>query len=401
MSASRVPIHEPRSPRAEGPAVAPGPRVTVAFVIDNMRLGGTELNAVRTAERLDRDRFDLRMFCLNADGPLAERYRAMGVPVVEMPVRSLYGLSMLRTGLRFAREMRRQGVQIVHAHDMYSNIFASIWGRVARVPVVITSRRWWHTCPNRKLRAGNRVAFRLSDAVLANSAAVARSVHEEAGVRPSAVWTVPNFADDDAFDPLTPAERALVRRGWRVAGETLVIGCVARLDPLKDHATLLRAVAALGEAGRCAHLVLIGDGETRGALEQLAGDLGIGDRVTFVGEVRDGQNHHRAFDISVLTSLSEGFPNTLVEAMAAGRPVVATAVGGSVDAVVDGETGLLVPPSAPPELSAALARLLDDADARARMGRAGLERARRLYDARRTVGTLEEMYERLLAGGAQ
>ncbi|NUR33082.1 MAG: glycosyltransferase [Gemmatimonadaceae bacterium] len=377
------------------------PRVTVAFVIDNMRLGGTELNAVRTAERLDRSRFDLRMFCLNANGPLADRYRALGVPVTELPIRSLYGPSMVSTGLRFVRELRRQGVQVVHAHDMYSNIFASLWGRVARVPVVITSRRWWHTCPNRKLRAGNRVAFRLSDAVLANSAAVARSVHEEAGIAPADVWTVSNFADDSAFEPLAPAERALLRRGWRVPQDALVVGCVARLDPLKDHATLLRAIASLRTTGRRVHLVLIGDGELRRPLEQLAADLDIGDAVTFVGEVRDGRNHHRGFDVSALCSLSEGFPNTLVEAMAGGRPVVATAVGGSVDAVVDGETGLLVPPSAADDLAAALARLLDDPEARSRMGRAGYERARRLYGAQQTVAGLEGMYDALLARSAR
>lgn len=379
------------------PVAGRGPRITVAFVIDNMRLGGTELNAVRTAERLDRSRFDLRMFCLDAQGPLTDRYRAIGVPVTELPVGSLYGPSMVTAGLRFVREVRRQGVQIVHAHDMYSNIFASVWGRVARAPVVITSRRWWHTCPNRKLRAGNRVAFRLSDAVLANSAAVARSVHEEAGISTSHVWTVSNFADDSAFEALMPTERTLLRRGWRVPQDTPVVGCVARLDPLKDHATLLRAMASVLATGRRAHLVLVGDGGTRGELEQLARELGIRDAVTFVGEVRDGQNHHRGFDISVLCSLSEGFPNTLVEAMAGARPVVATAVGGNVDAVVDGETGLLVAPSAVDELAVALARLLDDADARSRMGRAGYERARRLYGARQTVATLESMYGELLA----
>jgi glycosyltransferase involved in cell wall biosynthesis len=366
-----------------------------------MRLGGTELNAVRTAERLDRDRFDLRVLCLDVDGPLAERYRAMGVPVIEMPVQSLYGTSMVTAGLRFARYLRRERVQIVHAHDMYSNIFASVWGRVARAPVLIASRRWWHSLPNRKLRLGNRLAFRLTDAVLANSAAVARSVHEEAGVAPSNVWTVTNFADDEAFRPLTPAERALVRRGWRVADDALVVGCVARLNPVKDHATLLHAMASLWAGGRHAHLVLVGDGETRGALEQLADQLGIRNAVTFVGEVRDGQNHHRAFDISVLCSLSEGFPNTLVEAMAGARPVVATAVGGSVDAVMDGETGILVPPGAPDELAAALGRLADDPDTRSRMGRAGLERARRLYDAGHTITTLELMYDRLLAEAAR
>jgi glycosyltransferase involved in cell wall biosynthesis len=387
-------------PRAQEPG-AGRDRIVVAFVIDNMRLGGTELNAVRTAERLNRDRFDLRVLCLDCDGPLADRYRAIGVPVVEMPVESLYGTSMVTTGLRFARYLRREGVQIVHAHDMYSNIFASVWARAARAPVVIASRRWWHSLPNRKLRLGNRVAFRLADAVLANSAAVARSVHEEAGVAPSGVWTVTNFADDDAFQPLTPAERTLARRGWRVSDDALVVGCVARLDPVKDHATLLRAVSSLRAAGRPVHLVLVGDGETRRELEQLADTLGIPHAVTFAGELRDGRNHHRAFDVSVLCSLSEGFPNTLVEAMAAARPVVATAVGGSVDAVADGETGLLVAPGAPAALATALARLLDDPDARARMGRAGLERARRLHDARRTVSTLEVMYERLLAEAAR
>jgi glycosyltransferase involved in cell wall biosynthesis len=403
VSASRVPLQAAPPPRAPQPGAdrGRGQRIVVAFVIDNMRLGGTELNAVRTAERLDRDRFDLRVLCLHGEGPLTERYRAMGVPVVEMPLASLYGASMLTTGVRFARYLRREGVQIVHAHDMYSNIFASVWGRAARVPVVIASRRWWHSLPSRKLRLGNRVAFRLADAVLANSAAVARSVHDEAGVAPSAVWTVPNFADDETFEPLAPAERALVRRAWRVPDDALVVGCVARLHPVKDHATLLRATASLRSSGRRVHLVLIGDGEARRDLEQLADQLAIRDAVTFVGEVRGGQNHHRAFDVSVLCSLSEGFPNTLVEAMAGGRPVVATAVGGSVDAVVDGETGMLVPPAAADALAAALARLLDDPDARARMGRAGSARARRLYDARHTVATLEIMYERLLAEAAR
>lgn len=397
MSASRAPLPAPGPTPAQPRGAGRGARVKVAFVIDNMRRGGTELNAIRTAERLDHDRFDLRMLCLDPDGPLADRYRALGVPVLGLPVDSLYGPSMLATGLRFARYLRRERIQIVHAHDMYSNIFASIWGRVARVPVIIASRRWWHSLPNRKLRLGNRVAFRLADAVLANSAAVARTVHEEAGIAPSNVWTVTNFADEDAFRALTPAERALTRRGWRVPDDALVVGCVARLDPVKDHATLVRAMATLRASGRRAHLVLVGDGETRRPLEALVAELGLQEGVTFVGELRDGRNHHRAFDVSVLCSLSEGFPNTLVEAMAAARPVVATAVGGSVDAVVDGETGILVAPGSPDALAAALARLCDDPDERARLGRAGHERARLLYDPTRTVAALEAMYDRLLA----
>jgi glycosyltransferase involved in cell wall biosynthesis len=376
-------------------------RVRIVFVIDNMRLGGTELNAVRTAERLDRSRFDLRVVCLGDPGPLTERYQAMGVPVVGFRVRSLYGPSMLSAGWRFARYLRGEGVQIVHAHDMYSNIFATFWARIARTPAVIASRRWWHSLPNRKLQLGNRAAFRLADAVLANSEQVASSVRDEAGIATAKVKTVTNFVDESAFAPLTPVELAVARRVWRVPAGAVVIGCVARLDPVKDHPGLLRAVHALRGRYPALHLVLIGDGEARASLEALVRSLELEQAVTFVGEVRDGRNHHHGFDLSVLCSVSEGFPNTLVEAMAAGRPVVATAVGGSIDAVVDGETGLLVPPGSVEQLAAALARLLDEPELRRRLGDAGRARARRLYTASDTIATLERMYEGLLAGAVR
>jgi glycosyltransferase involved in cell wall biosynthesis len=378
-----------------------GPRLRVVFVIDNMRLGGTELNAVRTAERLDRDRFDLRVVCLGEPGPLTERYRVMGVPVVGFRLRSLYGATMLTTGLRFARYLRREGVQVVHAHDMYSNIFATGWARVARTPVVVASRRWWHSLPNRKLQLGNRAAFRLADAVLANSPEVARSVREEAGIAAGKVMTVTNFVDERAFVPPAPAQLAAMRRAWRVPAGAMVVGCVARLDPVKDHATLLRAVHALRARCPSLHLVLIGDGPVRAALEALAHSLELQDAVTFVGEVQDGRNHHHGFDISVLCSVSEGFPNTLVEAMAAGRPVVATAVGGSIDAVVDGETGLLVPPGSPEQLAESLARLVEAPALRQRLGDAGRTRAATHFGATETIARLERMYESLLAAAVR
>src|SRR5690348_9095340 len=106
-------------------------RIVVVYVIDNMRLGGTELNAVRTAEHLDREQFELRVVCLGEDGPLTERYRALGVPVVNMPIRSFYGRSMLHSGMRFVRYVRWARADVVHAHDVYSNIFMAVWARVA------------------------------------------------------------------------------------------------------------------------------------------------------------------------------------------------------------------------------------------------------------------------------
>jgi glycosyltransferase involved in cell wall biosynthesis len=372
--------------------------VKLVFVIDNMRLGGTELNAVRTAERLDRSRFDLRVVTLACDGPLTERYRAIDVPIVKMPLRSLHGSSMITSGWQFVRYLRRERVQIVHAHDMYSNVYAAPWARLAGVPVVITSRRWWHSLPNRKLRMGNRIAFHMSGAVLANSSQVARSVQEREGVAPERIWTVNNFVDESAFVPLSEEERASVRASWGVrdAGE-IVIGCVARLAPVKDHPTLLRAFALLHASNPAVRLVLIGGGTEGSRLAGLAAELGISEIVTFVGELCDGGNHHRAFDVSVLCSLSEGFPNTLIEAMAAGVPIAATAVGGNVDAVTHGETGLLVAPRRPLELAHALEELARDAQLRASLGAAGRRRASERYRGAAALASLEAMYSTLLS----
>jgi glycosyltransferase involved in cell wall biosynthesis len=120
--------------------------------------------------------------------------------------------------------------------------------------------------------------------------------------------------------------------------------------------------------------------------------------VHFAGERRDRVNLHRGFDISVLASLSEGFPNTLVEAMAAGNPVVATSVGGTVDAVVDGQTGILVPPGDPEELAGALLRLVQDKPLRLHFGMQGGRRAAELYNAASVVSSVERMYTQLLSG---
>ncbi len=376
-------------------------RVPVVFALDNMRVGGTELNAVRTAELLDRRRFDLRVVCLSGEGPLTERYRSLDVPVMTLPLSSLYGTSMLSSGFRFSRYIREERVQIVHAHDMYSNIFVTPWARLASAPVVIASRRWWHSLPNRKLQLGNRAAFRLANAVLANSPAVARSVEETDGVPSSRVWIVSNFVDETAYLPLPEGERSATRAKWGVPFDALVIGCVARLVPVKDHANLLRAFAQLIGTFPDLRLALIGDGESRGELRALAAELGVAESTIFVGELRGGGNHHHMFDISVLCSLSEGFPNSLVEAMAAGVPIVATRVGGNIDAVIEGQNGLLVPAQRPVELAHALRSLIADPSLRAAMGAAGRERATRRYGAHDAVRSLETMYERLLEGAGR
>lgn len=371
--------------------------IRIAYCIDTMHIGGTELNALRTAERLDRSRFHVTVISLQPDGPLARRYEEAGIPVLGFPFSSLYSPDALRQGWRLVRWLRQERIQIVHCHDLYANLFGVPWSRLAGVRTVIASRRWIHPSRNRLLDRANRFAYRLADWVLVNSTAVAEAVASVDGVSRRRILKVPNFVDENAFVAMSAGEIRRRRSELGVSDDAQVVGCIARLSPIKDHVTLLAAVSILRDRFPRLRLMLIGDGECRTALESATRDMGIRDRVHFAGTMPNEPNLHHLFDISVLVSVSEGFPNTLVEAMAAGKPAVATSVGGNVDAVRP-ETGLLVPPGAPTELARALAQLLDDTALRNTMAAAAAHVARREYHAGSVIPALERLYSRFASG---
>jgi glycosyltransferase involved in cell wall biosynthesis len=361
-----------------------------------MQVGGTELNAVRTAERLDRRRFAVSVMCIRESGPLMARYEKAGIPVHTFPMSSLLGLEAIQQAVRLIRFLRSERADVVHSHDAYTSVYGTLCARLAGVPGVIASRRSWHSphLQGRILRA-NRVAYRFADRVVANSPSVSRLVETEAGVPASRVVTIPNFLDPEAFEPMPADDRRRMLDELGVPEDAFVVGIVARLSPVKDHATLLRAIASLRDQIPLLHLVLVGDGPERAAIEALAASLEISDIVHLAGERTQPPNLHGLFDVSVLCSTSEAFPNSVLEAMAASRPVVATAVGGTPDAVREGATGLLVRPRDPVQLADALLRLYRDPALRARLGAAGCAAARAGYSAEAVISQVEALYTRL------
>jgi len=389
---------EPIDYRAVAPrGVAPrsAARIRIAYCVARMDFGGTELNAVRTAERLDHDRFDVTVASLVDSGPLLERYATAGIPVAQFPITSLYNGTALREGMRLYRFLVAKRIEILHCHDMYSNVFAAPWARLARVPLVIASRRWIHPVSDPRLEFANRIAYRLVHRVLGNSRAVAQLLRDGDGVAERRILWVPNFVEERAFESPSASARSSFRRDLGIPAHAEVVGCVARLVDVKDHATLLRAVALLSTRRPALHVVLIGDGPCRPGLERLAGELDISARTHFAGARPNLPNLHHFFDVSVLSSLTEGFPNSLVEAMAAGRPVVATNVGGNSDAVRP-STGMLVSPSDPDAFARALGQILADEDLRRRMGAAAVQIARTEYHVDAVIPALETIYLRLL-----
>jgi len=374
----------------------PAKATPIAFGLDGLGIGGTELNAIRLAESLDRDRFTLHLFVFRGDGPLRQRFEAAGVRVHELPIRNLWGTSAMAAGLRVRQLIRHHGIRLVHAHDLYSSIHMVPWAWTARPrPATIASRRWWEP-PSRGLGRLGRLALPFADRLLVNAPSLADRVVRIEGAQPHRVVVVPNFLDDDRFGPVSEEQRHAARAEYRISPEALVVGIVARLDPTKDHPTLLRAFFSVAPQFPTAHLLLVGDGPQGPFLRQMVHEAGLGERVTFAGERSNATNLHSASDVAVLCSLHEGFPNSLVEAMAAARPVVATEAGGNVDAVRPGETGLLFPVGDAVALGTALTTLLRDPHLRHQMGEAGLAWARRAYGRSAVLPKLEALYGSLL-----
>ncbi len=370
-----------------------GRPLRIAYCVDSLSPGGTELNAVRTAERIQRTGAEVQLLVLGPDGPLLARYERLEIPVIRF---RLTGFMQPSTGVRalgLARHLVRERVQILHAHDIYSNVFAVPIARVAGVPGVIASRRWWHHAPRPSLIHINRQAYRFAHRVIANSAAVAGLLQREDKVAHARIAVVENFVDDHAFDSVTEQERLSVRRSWGVPDNAVAVGAVARLEPVKRLERLVDAVAAVGDPRL--HLVLVGEGSQHALLKARSTALGISDRVHFTGQLPQQPNPHQFLEISALTSESEGFPNTLVEAMAAGRPTIATDVGGVADAVTDNETGMLVASGNAAELARKLGELAGDEMLRAKLGSTGRSVAFARYRAEATIGTLTEVYARL------
>jgi glycosyltransferase involved in cell wall biosynthesis len=367
-------------------------RIRVAYCLDSFAIGGTELNAVRSAEALDPARIELRVFSLQTHGPLRSRYERLGVRMTHVPIRNLYSLRTAVQGVHLASLLRRQNVDVVHSHDIYSNIFFVPWARILSRCSIIASRRWGRKASRPELATVNGWSSMLAHRVLANSSSVAELLVREEGVSRGKIVEVPNFLTESAFEIADVAVRIARRRAWGIPDGVFLIGIVARLSPVKNHVLLLRAVALLHERF---HLAVIGDGPSRDRLEELARQYGIDSRVHFAGELVAPYNLHQSFDVSVLCSLSEGFPNSLIEAMAAARPVVATPVGGVADAVTHGVTGILVPVDDPAPLAEALRMLEADPLLRVRLGEAGRETVRMNFHQKIVIEKLTALYEML------
>ena len=342
-------------------------RLRVLLVVDQLTGlgGGAELFLVGLATHLPRERFEVSVCATRAvtPGPLAEILDSGAVPYIALGRRSRWDLLRLR-GL--ASLLRNGGFDIVHAHKFGSNVWGTLFGRACRVPVVIAHEHTWSYKgqPLRKWIDG-RVIGPLATRFIAVSDADATRMVEDEKVASEKVVVMPTGY---VARPLTPDTD--LRSELGLTSETPLVGTAVVFRPQKALEVLVEAHARLLRSMPDAHLAIAGEGPTRAEVERRAHDLSLDGRVHFLGHRDDVDAILRSLDVAALSSDFEGSPIFVLECMANGTPIVATEVGGIPQLVLDGETGVLVPPRDPEALADAVERLLADPERRAMLAAA-------------------------------
>jgi len=359
------------------------PPVHVCHLVLSLAPGGLENGVVNVVNGLSPGEFRSSVCCLQRSGEFAARLR----PDVPVSVMGLRPGNDPVLPLRLAKLLRKARVDIVHTRNAEPFFYGYLAARLARIPVVVHSEHG-RTFPEQPLRAMvQRLLMRGVDAAFAVSAQLRADLVRELGIDGSRMEVLYNGVDTGSFRPLDAASQA------GASGGRLRIGSVGRLVPVKNYGLLLSAFARL-PPGAC-QLILVGEGPERGALERLADDLGIRDRVEFAGHRDDVPDLLRTLDIFVLPSLSEGMSNTLLEAMATGVAAVASDVGGNREIIESERSGLLFRSGDTAAAAAQLQRLIASPELRRAVGGAGAARVRGTFSIEAMLGRYEELYRRL------
>jgi glycosyltransferase involved in cell wall biosynthesis len=369
--------------RARGKAAHPladDKNLRLFMMMESLRTGGSERQFALMAGAFRRGPFELHLGCIQRSGKFVEDLGEVG----EYPLggsfltpRAVHSLG------RLVGFLRRNRIEVAHSFDFYTNIMLMPAARLAGVPVFIASQRQLGDLLSPMKRHVQNMVFRLADCVVCNSMAARDQLAKE-GVPSAKLTVISNGLPPGAFQPAVPAlppQQGVIR-----------IGMIARMnDRAKNHPLFLRAAARVAGGFPHAEFVLVGDGSFRNEWEELARQLDIGSRTRFLGERHDIASVLAALDVVVSPSRSESFSNAILEAMAAGRPVVATRVGGNPELVRDRETGLLVAP----ENEGALANALETVLASPDLAREWGENARRIAQANFTLDCARERFEQL------
>ncbi len=397
----------PPPPSTSGPGRSKAGPIRIARVIARLNIGGPAQQAILLTAGLDRTRFITTLITGvvgRAEGDLTSAARARGVEPVVIPeigraIRPARDLVALGKLVRLFRGFRPD---LVHTHTSKAGTLGRVAALLTGVPAVV------HTFHGHVLEGYfspattwvflkiEQALARTTDRLIVVSPRLREAILAMGIGRPEQVEVVPLGLDLDRFVH-PPPTRAGLRASLDIPSGTPLLGIVGRLVSVKDHPTLFRALRLLGEGNGSPHLVVVGDGEQREGLEQLAHRLGLASRIHFFGWRNDLEAILGDLDVVICCSRNEGTPVALIEAMAAGVPVLSTDVGGVGDLVDHERTGWLVPPGDPAALAQGLWALLADSALRARLAASGRSVALARHDLKGLIHRIEALYSAVMA----
>lgn len=360
--------------------------------------GGMKNHLLSLLSRLNQDLFEIIAAC--PDGPLAAEIAHAGFRVITLPLMGEWAfLQDWKTVRRLVKILKDEEIAILHAHSAKAGFVGRLAARLARTPVIFMTAHNsifyedWPAWKKMILAAVERALSGVTDRIITVSEALRRELIQKEGINPGRIVTIYNGIDPAPGRP--PKERRHVLRGLGLPPLGQVVGTVARLAPQKGVGYFLKAAAMLVKDYQV-NFLIIGDGPLRRQLENEAASLSLRNRVVFAGEREDVPAILPVLDLFVLPSLTEGFPLTILEALAAGHPVIATRVGGVPEVIVDNYTGLLVKPGDPVGLALAIAELLSDRERALALGQAGQAYARERFTVAQMVRRVEGEYLKAL-----
>ena len=370
-------------------------RPSLAYVVNNLHPGGTERLVVEMSLIFARE-FDLQVFCLDEPGLWADRLRERGIPV--------YGLWRqpgldIAISVKLAQHFRRQHIQIVHAHQCTPWFYVALARLLYPTPRLLLEEhgRFFPEVENWKRVWFNRWIIKpLTHRVVAVSKDIRERLRRYEGLQHQAITVVYNGVTPEPL--LDAATRAALRYEWGFTAENFVIGTVGRFDPIKNLPLLVNGLARAKVEAPNIQGLLVGDGPEFGATQDLIKQLYLVDRVRLTGFRDDARKLVQCMDLFVLSSFSEGTSMALLEAMAAGVPVVVTAVGGNPEVVTEGQTGWVIPSGSVDALTTAILEAINHPEKRRAFAFAGQQRFEERFTFGRMIEAYRQIYHEMLAG---
>lgn len=354
-------------------------------VVLNLDCGGLEKLVIDLAETFNKTGFKTTICCLDKFGKLADQAKARGIELVLVGKKCGIDVTL---PFRLANILKQERIDVVHTHNMSPLFYGTLAARLSRVPVIINTRH------GRAKKSMVSYVWNMNDAIIAISEDAKREMLKWNRIDTKKTRVIYNGIDIDKYSNNQDGNED--KKALNIEPSTFVFGTVARLSPEKDQFTLIDAFSKVVNKIDDAKLIFIGDGILKEELVKYASKLGISDKVMFLGFRDDVYKVLPIFDIFGLSSLTEGISLTLLEAMAAGLPIVATNVGGNPEVIVNGTTGILVPPKRPVEMAEAIYNLLSDKKLAREMGEAGKRRVFEKFTLTRMSEEYIDLYKTCL-----